>query len=132
MIKENNDMRNFFKKFSGKIQPSQICANQHNSVPSRTLGQHNSVATQTPPMARPGKHTGHARSGAQDSVVKASQTLNHHVPVAGQQDVRSANSGGRGASKLPGHDKPTVMPEASILLPRSANCRVRFLQKNLT
>ena len=59
LIKENNDMRNFFKKFSGKIQPSKICANQHNSV-----------ATQTPPMARPGKHTGHARSGAQDSVVK--------------------------------------------------------------
>ena len=100
LIKENNDMRNFFWK-SGKIQPSKICANQHISV-----------ATQTPPMARPGKHTGHARSGAQDSVVKASQTLGHHFPVAEQQAARSANSGGRGASKLPGHD-PTVMHEAS-------------------
>ena len=46
LIKENDNMRNFFKKFSGKIQPSKICANQHISV-----------ATQTPPMARPGKHT---------------------------------------------------------------------------
>ena len=27
LIKENNDMRNFFKKFYGKIQPSKICAN---------------------------------------------------------------------------------------------------------
>ena len=97
LIKDNNDMRNFFKKFYGKIQPSKICANQHNSV-----------ATQTQPMARPGKHTGHARSGAQDSVIKASQTLGHHFPVAEQQAARSANSGGRGASKLPGHD-PTVM-----------------------
>jgi len=103
LIKENNDMRNFFKKFYGKIQPSKICANQHNSV-----------ATQTPPMARPrpGKHTGHARSGAQDSVIKASQTLDHHFPVAEQHDVWSANSGGRGASKRPGHD-PTVKHEAS-------------------
>ena len=101
LIKDNNDMRNFFKKFYGKIQPSKICANQHNSV-----------ATQTQPMARPGKHTGHARSGAQDSVIKASQTLGHHFPVAEQQAARSANSGGRGASKRPGHD-PTVKHEAS-------------------
>ena len=108
LIKENNNMRNFFKNFSGRTQPRDICATQHNSVAT----QHNSVATQTPPMARPGKHTGHARSGARDSVVEANQTLNHHVPVAGQQDVRSANSGGRGASKLPGHN-PTVMHEAS-------------------
>ena len=36
LIKDNNDMRNFFKKFSGKIQPSKICANQHISVATQT------------------------------------------------------------------------------------------------
>ena len=117
LIKENNDMRNFFNKFYGKIQPSKICANQHNSV-----------ATQTQPMARPGKHTGHARSGAQDSVIKASQTLGHHFPVAGQQDVRSANSGGRGASKLPGHD-PTVMHEASEPVAKASKLQEQVLSE---
>jgi len=81
LIKENNDMRNFFKKSYGKIQHSKICANQHNSV-----------ATQTQPMA--------------------SQTLGHHFPVAEQQAAWSANSGGR-ASKQPGQDKATAMSEAS-------------------
>merc|ERR1719317_1207514 len=76
LIEENNEMRDFFKKNFGKIKPRDICA-----------GQFSSVATQTPPVAR---HTGHARSGAQDSVLKASQTF------------------GRGVSKMPGHN-PTVM-----------------------
>merc|ERR1719513_257490 len=67
LIEENNEMRDFFKKNFGKIQPSKICVNRF------------SVATQTPPMAgpqvsRPDKRTGRARSGAQDSV-EASQTF---------------------------------------------------------
>merc|ERR1719320_1754017 len=103
LIEENNEMRDFFKKNFGKIQPRDICVNQQFSV-----------ATQTPSMAgpqvsRPDKHTGHARSGAHDSV-EASQTFDHQILVAGQQDVPTANSGGRGVSKMPGHN-PTVMHE---------------------
>jgi len=98
LIEENNEMRDFFKKNFGKIKPRDICA-----------GQFSSVATQTPPVAR---HTGHARSGAQDSVLKASQTFDHQILVAGQQDIPSPNSGGRGVSKLPG-DNPDNMHEAS-------------------
>merc|ERR1719513_141343 len=82
LIEENNEMRDFFKKNFGKIKPRDICA-----------GQFSSVATQTPPVAR---HTGHARSGAQDSVLKASQTFDHQILVDGQQDIPSPNSGGRG------------------------------------
>merc|ERR1719513_495349 len=93
LIDENNEMRDFFKKNFGKIQPRDICA-----------GQFSSVATQTPPVAR---HTGNARSGAQDSVLKASQTFDHQILVAGQQDIPSPNSGGLGVSKMPGHN-PTV------------------------
>merc|ERR1719320_1495018 len=96
LIDENNEMRDFFKKNFGKIKPRDICA-----------GQFSSVATQTPPVAR---HTGHARSGAQDSVLKASQTFDHQILAAGQQDIPSPNSGGRGVSKIPGHN-PTVMHE---------------------
>merc|ERR1719250_524912 len=93
LIEENNEMRDFFKKNFEKFQPRDICA-----------GQFSSVATQTPPV---GRHTGHARSGAQDSVLKASQTFDHQILVAGQQDIPSPNSGGRGVSR-PGHN-PTVM-----------------------
>merc|ERR1719317_1491411 len=98
LIDENNEMRDFFKKNFGKIKPRDICA-----------GQFSSVATQTPPVAR---HTGHARSGAQDSVLKASQTFDHQILVAGQRDIPSPNSGGRGVSKSPG-DNPDNMHETS-------------------
>merc|ERR1719317_987468 len=107
LIEENNEMRDFFKKNFGKIKPRDICA-----------GQFSSVATQTPPVAR---HTGHARSGAQDSVLKASQTFDHQILVAA------------GSASCQGTTRIICMRQARLLpgLP-VANYRIKFLQKNLT
>ena len=70
-------------------------------------------------------------SQAQDPVVMASQTLGQHVPVAGQQVVRSAHSGCHGASKLPGHDKPTVMHETSEPVAKVSKLQCQGLTEKL-
>merc|ERR1719312_366068 len=54
----------------------------------------------------------------------ATQTFDHQILVAGQQNIPSPNSGGRGVSKLPGHN-PDDMHEASKIVARPSRSKLQ-------